>query len=81
LFAKKKRVLHLRSLATLPPRLLHHRAIKLAIAPAQLTSSCTISHRLLASFPMAKKERDIEKEIWKTRGICSAYWALPLLPF
>jgi hypothetical protein len=49
---------HLRNLAALPPRLLHHGAIKLAVAPAQPTSSHTISHHVNTSFPMAeKKER------------------------
>jgi hypothetical protein len=47
----------LRSLATLPPQLLHHRVIKLVVAPAQPTSFCTISHRLPTSFPMPKKKR------------------------
>jgi hypothetical protein len=41
----------------LPPWLLHHGAIKLAVAPAQPTSSRMISHCLPASFPMAEKRK------------------------
>jgi hypothetical protein len=44
--------------SALPPRLLHRGAIKLAVTPAQPTSSYTISHRFPASFSTAeKKER------------------------
>jgi hypothetical protein len=49
---------HAYGAVALPPRLLHHGAIKLAVAPTQPTSSRTISHRLPTSFPMTeKKER------------------------
>jgi hypothetical protein len=42
----------------LPPRLLHRGAIKLVVPPAQPTSSHTISHHLLTSFPMAEKKEE-----------------------
>jgi hypothetical protein len=38
------------------PRLLHHEAIKLVVALAQPTSSCTISHHLSTSFPTIEKK-------------------------
>jgi hypothetical protein len=53
------------------PRLLHHEAIKLVVAPTQPKSSCTIFHRLSASFPMAKKKYEIEKQIPKKRELLS----------
>jgi hypothetical protein len=49
------------SLAALPPQLLHLRAIKLVVAPAQSPSSRMISHYLLTSFPMVEKKQGIEK--------------------
>jgi hypothetical protein len=62
----------------LPPRLLHCKAIKLAIAPVQPTSSCKISHRLPASFPTTEEiERDIKidlenrRELLSLRGVIS----------
>jgi hypothetical protein len=51
-----------RIIFTVPPRLLHCGAIKLAVAPAQSTSFHMISHHPSASFPMTKKE-GIEKLI------------------
>jgi hypothetical protein len=53
----------LQSLAALPPRLLHHGAIKLAVVLMQSTSSRMIFHRPFASFPTAKKKEGIEKHI------------------
>jgi hypothetical protein len=42
--------------AALPARLLHHGAIKLAVAHAQPTSSRMILHYLPTSFPMVEKK-------------------------
>jgi hypothetical protein len=53
---------HLWSPAALPPHLLYHRAIELAVAPVQPISSCMISHRLPTSFRTSKKI-EIEKLI------------------
>jgi hypothetical protein len=54
---------HLWSPAVLPPHSLHHGAIKLEVATAQPTSFHTISHRLLASFPMAEKVKREQRNI------------------
>jgi hypothetical protein len=63
------------------PQLLHHGAIKLAVATAQPTSSLTISHRLPASFPTAEKEKREQRNRSEiTRWSCWGYMGSPLFP-
>jgi hypothetical protein len=66
----------LQSLAALPPWLLYHVAIKLAVAPTQPTSSCMISNHLPASFPMAEEKERQRNRSRKQKGELSSLWGV-----
>jgi hypothetical protein len=67
--------------AALPPRLLHHGAIKLVVAPTH--NLCPLVRSPIFSVPPSlwlRRKRDRETHL-EIGGSCCAYTVLPLLPF